>query len=101
MQARTSHEFDIFVRIDEAFEVFKTVAAEADINVIDHARIALKMPHVVHDLPAGGRRITQRATGYRATIVTVRSPFSTTMRPASFRAASCGGSRTHAGKSPA
>lgn len=27
------------------------------------------MPKVVHDLPAGGRRLIQRATGYDATIV--------------------------------
>jgi N-acyl-D-aspartate/D-glutamate deacylase len=41
----------------------------ADLNVIDFDRLTLGMPKVVHDLPAGGRRILQRATGYDATIV--------------------------------
>ena len=41
----------------------------ADLNVIDFDRLTLGMPKVVHDLPAGGRRLIQRATGYDATIV--------------------------------
>jgi N-acyl-D-aspartate/D-glutamate deacylase len=41
----------------------------ADFNVIDFDRLKLNMPEVVHDLPAGGRRILQRASGYDATIV--------------------------------
>ena len=41
----------------------------ADLNVIDFDRLKLNMPKVVHDLPAGGRRILQRASGYDATIV--------------------------------
>jgi N-acyl-D-aspartate/D-glutamate deacylase len=41
----------------------------ADLNVIDYDRLALGMPRIVHDLPAGGRRLIQRATGYDATIV--------------------------------
>jgi N-acyl-D-aspartate/D-glutamate deacylase len=41
----------------------------ADINVIDHDRLALHSPYVVHDLPGGGRRLIQRASGYEATIV--------------------------------
>src|SRR5262245_28459633 len=40
---------------------------KADINVIDFAALALKRPEVVYDLPAGGRRLIQRATGYRHT----------------------------------
>ena len=42
---------------------------KADINVIDHARISLRAPHVVYDLPAGGRRLMQQAEGYVATIL--------------------------------
>ena len=43
--------------------------AKADINVIDLDRLQLHLPQIVHDLPAGGRRLDQRATGYDATIV--------------------------------
>jgi len=45
------------------------VGAKADINVIDLERLQLHLPEVVRDLPAGGRRLHQRATGYDATIV--------------------------------
>ena len=45
------------------------VGQQADINVIDLDRIRLHRPHVVHDLPEGGRRVEQRADGYVATIV--------------------------------
>lgn len=45
------------------------VGAKADINVIDLKRLQLHLPEIVNDLPAGGRRLTQRATGYDATIV--------------------------------
>jgi N-acyl-D-aspartate/D-glutamate deacylase len=42
---------------------------KADLNVIDHANLALAPPTIVHDLPAGGRRLMQTAKGYVATIV--------------------------------
>jgi len=45
------------------------VGYKADINVIDHARLRLHAPQVRYDLPAGGRRLDQTATGYDATIV--------------------------------
>jgi N-acyl-D-aspartate/D-glutamate deacylase len=45
------------------------VGAKADLNVIDMDRLALHLPEIVQDLPAGGRRLYQRATGYDATIV--------------------------------
>ncbi|CAN1567746.1 COG3653 N-acyl-D-aspartate/D-glutamate deacylase [Sphingomonadaceae bacterium] len=45
------------------------VGAKADLNIIDMDRLALHIPEIVHDLPAGGRRLHQRATGYDATIV--------------------------------
>ena len=41
----------------------------ADLNVIDYDRLALLPPEVAYDLPAGGRRLLQRARGYVATIV--------------------------------
>jgi N-acyl-D-amino-acid deacylase len=42
---------------------------KADLNVIDHAGLALHAPRIVDDLPAGGRRLDQAASGYRYTIV--------------------------------
>jgi N-acyl-D-aspartate/D-glutamate deacylase len=42
---------------------------KADLNVVDLDRLALHAPEVLHDLPAGGRRLHQRADGYAATIV--------------------------------
>jgi len=42
---------------------------KADINVIDFAALKLKTPHIVHDLPAGGKRFLQHAEGLEATIV--------------------------------
>ncbi len=45
------------------------VGRRADLNVIDHGRLRLDPPEVVHDLPAAGRRIHQRAHGYRCTAV--------------------------------
>jgi N-acyl-D-amino-acid deacylase len=41
----------------------------ADINLIDFDRLRLHQPEIVHDLPAGGRRLVQRVDGYRATLV--------------------------------
>jgi N-acyl-D-aspartate/D-glutamate deacylase len=40
---------------------------KADINIIDFDALVLKRPEVVYDLPAGGRRLIQRASGYRHT----------------------------------
>ena len=45
------------------------VGYKADLNVIDHAGLRLHKPVVVHDLPAGGRRLDQTADGYVVTIV--------------------------------
>jgi len=41
---------------------------KADINVIDFANLALERPTMVVDLPAGGRRLMQKARGYTATV---------------------------------
>ena len=40
----------------------------ADINVIDFEKLDCASPRIVTDLPAGGRRFLQAATGYRYTI---------------------------------
>jgi len=58
---------------------------KADLNLIDHAKIALHSPSVSYDLPAGGRRLSQKAEGYVATIVngliTYRSGIATGQLP--------------------
>ena len=41
----------------------------ADLNVIDYERLSLRSPEVRYDLPAGGRRLVQRADGYDLTMV--------------------------------
>ena len=41
----------------------------ADINIIDYENLGFDMPRMVFDLPAQGRRLVQRARGYRATFV--------------------------------
>lgn len=41
----------------------------ADLNVFDPATVAPALPEVAQDLPAGAKRLTQRATGIRATVV--------------------------------
>ena len=40
----------------------------ADINVIDFPALKLDRPVAIADLPAGGRRLVQKAEGYRFTI---------------------------------
>jgi len=42
---------------------------KADVNVIDFTRLAARRPAMVFDLPAGGKRLVQRADGYRHTFV--------------------------------
>lgn len=41
----------------------------ADVNVIDLAALTLHRPQLLRDLPAGGKRFLQRASGFRATLV--------------------------------
>ena len=41
----------------------------ADLNVIDLTNLKLHLPQVQYDLPTGGRRLMQRASGYTATIL--------------------------------
>ena len=42
---------------------------KGDVNVIDYDKLRLYPVEVVYDMPAGGRRLVQRATGYKATLV--------------------------------
>jgi len=45
------------------------VGMRADINIIDHDKLRLGPPRMVKDLPAGGQRLLQPVSGYRATFV--------------------------------
>ncbi len=42
---------------------------KADITVIDFAAQTLERPELAYDLPAGGKRLVQRARGYRHTLL--------------------------------
>jgi N-acyl-D-aspartate/D-glutamate deacylase len=42
---------------------------KADLNVIDFDNLSIGRPEMIYDLPADGKRLVQRATGYVATIV--------------------------------
>jgi N-acyl-D-aspartate/D-glutamate deacylase len=41
----------------------------ADVNVFDPERVGPAVPEVVRDLPQGGKRLSQRAEGFKATVV--------------------------------
>ncbi len=43
--------------------------SRADVNIIDFDNLRLGAPRLIHDLPAGGARLMQNATGYVATYV--------------------------------
>lgn len=45
------------------------VGLRADLNLIDLSALRLYRPRMVRDLPGGGQRLLQDATGYRATLV--------------------------------
>jgi N-acyl-D-aspartate/D-glutamate deacylase len=45
------------------------VGLKADVNVIDFDKLTLHAPRMVRDLPSNGRRLTQDADGYIATVV--------------------------------
>ncbi|MBB3600984.1 N-acyl-D-aspartate/D-glutamate deacylase [Mycolicibacterium sp. BK556] len=46
-----------------------TVGKKADVNVIDMDALTLGVPLMAYDLPAGGNRLMQGASGYDATVV--------------------------------
>jgi N-acyl-D-aspartate/D-glutamate deacylase len=48
---------------------------KGDLNVIDFDKLGLQIPEVAHDLPAGAKRLIQRARGYDATVVSGQVTF--------------------------
>ena len=45
------------------------VGKRADVNVFDLDRVTQLQPEIVHDFPGGAPHFTQRARGYKATLV--------------------------------
>jgi N-acyl-D-amino-acid deacylase len=45
------------------------VGLKADVNLIDYEGLRLRTPEIRYDLPMNGRRIVQKADGYKATFV--------------------------------
>ena len=41
----------------------------ADLNLIDWEALGMDSPEMVFDLPTGGKRLIQKAQGYRQTLV--------------------------------
>ena len=41
---------------------------KADLNIIDYDALKLEKPEMIYDLPANGKRLVQKAQGYRMTI---------------------------------
>ncbi len=66
VKAQTSETADFFGFSDRGRLV---PGFRADVNVIDHARLKLKAPEIVKDLPSSGQRLVQAAEGYVATLV--------------------------------
>jgi N-acyl-D-aspartate/D-glutamate deacylase len=62
----TSHPADLYGLTDRGR---LTVGLRADLNILDTDGMKLDMPVAVNDLPAGGTRLLQGASGYDATIV--------------------------------
>jgi N-acyl-D-aspartate/D-glutamate deacylase len=66
VQAMTQHTAAA-VRLNDRGRIAR--GYRADLNVIDYDRLTLRAPAVAYDLPSGGRRLTQQAEGFAATIV--------------------------------
>jgi N-acyl-D-aspartate/D-glutamate deacylase len=45
------------------------VGQRADVNVFDFDRVTQLQPQIVHNFPGGAPHFTQRARGYKATLV--------------------------------
>jgi N-acyl-D-amino-acid deacylase len=54
---------------------------KGDVNVIDFEHLRIWAPEIVHDLPAGGARLEQKAEGFLATWSAARSPTNAAGRP--------------------
>jgi len=48
---------------------------KADVNIVNWEQLRLGLPELAFDLPAGAKRLIQRARGYEATIVSGQVTF--------------------------
>ena len=64
---RQTHDTAAFYGLDDRGVL--APGYRADINVIDYERLAFLAPKAAYDLPAGGRRLVQKARGYDMTMV--------------------------------
>jgi len=58
------HCFDTAAAVGLSDRGLLTPGLRADVNIIDFENLAALRPEIHHDLPAGGRRLLQRASGY-------------------------------------
>lgn len=72
VKAQTSETADFFGFTDRGQLV---PGLRADVNLIDHEGLRIHTPHLVNDLPAGGKRLIQGVDGYVATIVAGQTIF--------------------------
>ena len=72
MKAQTSETANFFGMTDRGR---LTPGLRADVNLIDHNGMRIHAPHLVHDLPAGGKRLLQGVDGYVATMVAGETVF--------------------------
>ncbi len=72
VKAQTSETADFFGLSDRGR---LAPGQRADINLIDHDGLRIHAPHLVHDLPAGGKRLVQGVDGYVATLVAGETTF--------------------------
>ena len=66
VRRQTSHTASVYGLTDRGL---LKPGYKADINLIDYEHLACDAPYMAYDLPAGGKRLLQKARGYLATVV--------------------------------
>ena len=72
VRRQTSHTASVYGLADRGV---LRAGMKADVNLIDYDRLAFEAPYMAYDLPAGGKRLLQKARGYLATIVSGQPVF--------------------------
>ncbi|WP_088280418.1 amidohydrolase family protein [Ideonella sp. A 288] len=66
VRRQTSHTASVYGLADRGL---LREGLKADLNLIDYEHLSCDAPYMAYDLPAGGKRLLQKARGYLATIV--------------------------------
>jgi N-acyl-D-amino-acid deacylase len=66
VRRQTSHTAQVYGLGDRGL---LRAGMKADVNVIDYQQLRSDAPYMAYDLPAGGKRLLQKAQGYVATLV--------------------------------